>query len=117
MPRDFKVYLEDILEAINRIERYTEKCSFETFSKNIMIQDAVARNLSIIGEVVMWFPQEIREKYPELKWQKIAEMRDILLQDYFSVDSNVILNTMWEVLHVQLPILKRIAEEILQQIE
>ncbi|MFZ5595557.1 MAG: DUF86 domain-containing protein [Bacillota bacterium] len=46
MQRDFKVYLDDILEAINRIRLYTEKHSFEAFLQNPMIQDAVIRNLS-----------------------------------------------------------------------
>ena len=52
MPREYKVYLRDILEAIGRIERYTENMNFEDFSNNELIQDGVIRDLEIIGEAV-----------------------------------------------------------------
>jgi uncharacterized protein with HEPN domain len=57
MPRDFKVYLEDILEAIGRIRTYTEKHSFGTFLQDIIVQDAVIRNLGVIGEAAKKTPR------------------------------------------------------------
>ncbi|MBC7345491.1 MAG: DUF86 domain-containing protein, partial [Clostridia bacterium] len=59
MPRDFKVYLEDILEAIGRIRAYTKNRSFEAFFQDTLVQDAVPRNLSIIGEAAKKIPEEI----------------------------------------------------------
>ncbi len=52
MSRDYKVYLEDILEAIAKIGRYTEEMSFEMFSKDDKTADAVVRNLEVIGEAI-----------------------------------------------------------------
>jgi len=61
MPREYKVYLRDILEAIGRIERYTGNMNFEDFSNNELIQDGVIRNLEIIGEAVKNLPDDIKK--------------------------------------------------------
>ena len=58
MPREYKAYLRDILEAIDKIERYTENMNFEEFSDNELIQDGVIRNLEIIGEAVKNLPKD-----------------------------------------------------------
>ncbi len=56
MPKDYAVYLDDILAAIEKVENYTRGLSFEAFCKNQMVVDAVARNLEIIGEAVKNIP-------------------------------------------------------------
>lgn len=78
MQRDYKAYINDILEAINRIESYTKNLTFDDFSKSRLYQDAVVRNLEIIGEAVKRLPKKLIEKYPEIEWKKIAGLRDIL---------------------------------------
>lgn len=66
MKRDVRVYIEDILESIEKIEHYTESITEEDFYRDTQIQDAVLRRLEIIGEAVKNVPQEFKDKYQEI---------------------------------------------------
>ena len=92
-PRDASVYAQDILRAIIQIEKYVKGETVETFSEDKKTQDAVVRNLEIIGEAVKRIPDELREKYSSVSWRPAAAMRDFLIHEYPEVDVAAVWST------------------------
>ena len=80
MSRDYKVYLEDVLEAVSKIRQFTAGLTLASFSQDAKTLDAVIRNLEIIGEAVKHLPEDVRAHCQEVDWKKIAGLRDILQQ-------------------------------------
>ena len=67
--RDPKLFIQDMIEAIEKIERYTSSMeTLDDFAKNEMVVDAVLRNLEIIGEAAKYIPKDLRSKYSEIPW-------------------------------------------------
>ena len=109
---DDRLYLNDLLERIQRIESYTEE-GREVFFQSMLIQDAVVRKFEVMGESVKQLSQELRQNYPEIPWRRIAGFRDVLIHDYLGVDTNEV----WNVVERNLPELKSQILMILQQLE
>jgi uncharacterized protein with HEPN domain len=103
-----EVYLRHILEAIARIERYVS-AGREAFFTDPMPQDAVIRQLAVIGEAVKDISVEARSGVPQIPWREIAGMRDLLIHKYHSVD----LEQVWEVTQGDLKELRRVVEQLL----
>jgi len=112
MPRDYKIYLTDILESIEKIEDYAKNVSFEDLSSDEMRKDAIIRNLMVIGEAAKNIPKDIRSKSTEIEWEKISGLRDILIHQYFGTD----LDTLWDVIKNNLPMLKRNIRVLIKKI-
>ena len=98
MPRDYKVYLEDILQAIGKIREYTFGLSLGAFAADAKTFDAVVRNLEVIGEAARTVPEATRSQHPEVDWKKIAGLRNILIHQYFGVDAELI----WDIIQNKL---------------
>ncbi len=111
--RDQKLFLEDILEAMDRIENYTESMSYDDFVEDRKTIDAVVRNLEIIGEAVKNLSDEIKREYPGINWKGIAGMRDKLIHGYFGVDPQIV----WETTQTRVPELKIQIKRILEEVK
>lgn len=91
--KDWRVRIEDILEAISRINRYTAGLSMAQFVADDRTVDAVVRNLEIVGEAARRLPPHVVERHRDVPWSRMAEMRNILVHEYHSVDAGIIWNS------------------------
>jgi uncharacterized protein with HEPN domain len=89
MKKDPRIFIEHILESIESIEEYTKGIDKDGFLSSRMTQDAVIRRIEIIGEAVKSISDEVKEKYSDIPWKRIAGMRDILIHEYFGVDPDL----------------------------
>jgi uncharacterized protein with HEPN domain len=105
--RDEALYLADIRDAVGKILRYTSGGRDEFFSDS-MRQDAVIRNLEVMGEAVRKVSTETREAHPEVPWRQIAATRDRVIHGYFTVDLEIV----WEIVATELPRLREALTQI-----
>ena len=113
MKRDIKLFLEDIIEQIELIEKSTNKINKDKLLNSKDLQDATVRRLEIIGEATKNIPEKIRKKDPEIEWKKIAGIRDIIIHAYFQLDLDLI----WEVIKKDLLDLKQKILKIKKKLE
>lgn len=108
--KDDLAYIEHILLSILRIKNYTKDISKNDFEKNEMIQDAVIRNIEIIGEATKNISKNLKSTYHEIPWREMAGMRDKLIHDYMGVDVDVI----WKTIETDIPYLEALLKKIEQ---
>ncbi len=106
---DPAIYLRHIRDAIARIEKYTIQ-GREVFFDDTMVQDAVIRNLEVIGEAVRNLPPGLRRRHREIPWRSITALRNVLIHEYFGVDLEIV----WRVIQRRIPSLKRHVRTMLE---
>ena len=113
MKRDYRLYLDDILDAIQKIEAYTKGLSYSDFSKDNKTVDAVVRNFEIIGEATKRVSDSIKTKYPGVPWRMMAGTRDKLIHEYFGVN----LDILWKAVKEDIPDLKPLIIDLLRKMD
>ena len=109
--RSLALLVEDIWESIEKIERYTEGMTQDSFQNDEKTTDAVVRNLEIIGEAASRMPDDFTDQHSEIEWVKIIGLRNRIVHEYFGVDLQII----WQILKKDLPSFKESLKKIRSQ--
>ena len=96
--RDELLLLKDILDAGNKIIKFTEKMNFQKFIEDDKTQDACIRNFEIMGEAARHVSEKIRLASPEIEWRKISNYRNLLIHEYFGVNIEIV----WDIIETEL---------------
>lgn len=97
------VFIEHLLESINAIEEFSKDMKKEDLFSNRLKQSAIVREIEIIGESVKNISESLKEKHKEVEWRAIAGTRDKIIHHYFGVDLNIV----WDIVKIDIPILKK----------
>lgn len=100
-----------MLQAIERIRRYTKGKNFEDFIADDMMYYAVVKNIEILGEASNMLTEEFRKEHPQTPWKQVNGMRNYIVHEYFQIDNNVV----WDVITNDLPVLEQQVTEYLNK--
>lgn len=108
--KDWRVRVDDMLESIKKCLAYVDGMDCKAFVADQRTVDAVARNLEIIGEAANKMPLAIREEHPLIPWERIGEVRHVLIHEYHSVDAEILYRTVVDELPPLIPMLEAVLE-------
>lgn len=112
MKRTLQDYLLDLLSAAEETQRFTQGITLEEFLRDRKTSNAVIRSLEVMGEAAKKIPEELRSRYPEIPWKRVAGMRDVLIHEYHGVELEII----WKTVREELPPLQPLLEKMLQEL-
>ena len=113
MKKDDSIYLRHMLDAITKIEEYTQDIKYEGFMDSHLIQDGIIRQIEIIGEATKRLANDIRERHPEIPWKDMVGMRDKLIHNYLGVD----IDAVWDTVEKDIPALKNRLRDLMEKEE
>jgi len=111
--RDYRDYLQDILDSINDVESFILGMGFEEFKGDRKTINAVVRSIEVIGEASKRIPRSLKAKYKEVPWREMAGMRDKLIHEYFGVDVEIL----WKTAKDDIPPLKQVIQNMMKGLE
>jgi len=111
--RDFIMFLEDILDSANLIEKYVKGKTKKIFAVDGQTKDAVIRRFEIIGEATKHVPNSLKKNHKEIEWNRIADMRNVLIHEYFGVN----VDKVWVAIKEDVPNLKEKISKILEDLK
>ena len=98
--RDWRLYVQDMIEFAEKVLSYTERMDRETFTNDERTYyDAALRNIELIGEAATHFPGHMREAHPEIDWRRIVGTRNRLAHGYLGLDDDVV----WDIIQTDIP--------------
>jgi uncharacterized protein with HEPN domain len=109
MPRDWKMRIQDMLDAIAKIQSYTAGMDYSTFQADEKTVDAVVRNFQIMGEAARYIPADIEARWPQLPWADMRDMRNVVIHEYFGVSRAIL----WQTIVDNLPPLPAVLQQVL----
>lgn len=107
--RKWEHRIKDILDAIDKILQFTDDMDFSEFSSDVKTFDAVIRNFTVIGDAANYVPDDITTSFPEIPWQDMRDMRNVLVHEYFGVNKKIV----WETVQNDLQSLSQLLKPIL----
>ncbi len=110
--RDWKLFVEDMIESMELIEEYIVNMEFEDFKKDRKTVDAVVRNLGIIGEASKYIPENVKDKYQGIDWKGVVGLRNRIAHEYFGISFSIV----WIIVKQELSKLKEQVNFILKNI-
>jgi len=111
LKRESKLYLNDILEAIDRINNYTSEIGIEELKEQTLIIDAVLRNLEVIGEAATQIETDLKNEFPEVPWRNIQDFRIVVAHHYWKIN----IERVWDIIQNKLDDLEKQITEILNK--
>ena len=109
-PRQWRFFIEDIIDAIEKIEQYGSGMELAAFCQDEKTRDAIVRKFIVIGEAAGHVPRRIVENYPSIPWREMRDMRNFAVHAYWGVKPEVIWDTVQRDLPALLPLLREILE-------
>jgi uncharacterized protein with HEPN domain len=108
---DWRLRIEDMLDAIAKIDRYTKELTHSLFLEDERTIDAVIRNLIVLGEAARLVPEEIAKQHAGIAWKKLRGLRNLAVHEYFGIDADIL----WETIRHDLPPLEPMLQKILRK--
>jgi uncharacterized protein with HEPN domain len=113
MKRDYRLFVKDILDAIDKIEEFIGNMEYGEFIQDDKTSTAVVKKIEIIGEAIKNIPKDVRVKYNAIPWKDIVGMRNKITHNYFKIDYEIV----WNVVKEKLPALKIQVEQVLKEMD
>jgi uncharacterized protein with HEPN domain len=101
LSRDWGLFLHDMRHCCQKVMHYTAGFTAEQFETNELVNDAVLRNLELLGEAAKQIPEPVRQRHPQVPWRRIAGLRDVLAHAYFGLENE----TIWSIVTTSVPAL------------
>ena len=111
--RNYKLFIKDIIDAMEHIEEFTGDMTLEELEANEMASSAVIRKFEVIGEAAKNIPNSVKEKNKDIEWKSMAGMRDRLIHAYFGIDYSLV----WAAIKKDIPKIKPKLKKLLSSLE